>query len=229
MDGDRGSARPARRTPGTTVVVAGVLGVALLLGARMLTGDSEVVGSVEVPRDLGEHAQGTPAGGLSHRPPLVHGDLDAGDGCPVSRQADRSGVEPFERVLVGDHVELAGLGAPPWHDAPTMVVDPQAREDPLLLRGQRLDGPGELRFVWQVGHEPAPELRRQVHHVEAGTAAHFTVVVPSPGCWAYQVDGADFTDVLVFELDRVAFERLPDHRRHGPDQRHPYPQGAGWP
>ncbi len=229
MDEARVAERPARRTPGTTVVVAGCLGAALLLGAWMLSTDDEVVGSVEVPRDLGEHAQDTPLGGPSQRPPLVLDDLDAGDGCPVSPQAERSGLEPFERVLVGDHVELAGLGAPPWHDAPTMVVDPQAREDPLLLRGQRLDGPGELRFVWQVGHEPAPLLRRQVHHVEAGTAAHFTVVVPSPGCWAYQVDGADFTDVLVFELDRAAFERLPHHRRHGPAQPHPYPQGAGWP
>ena len=215
-------------SPRVAVVLVAGLGAALLVGARLLSGDGEVVGSVEVPRDLGEQAQPVPPG-VEHRPPLVLDGIDARDGCPVSPLAERSGVAPFERVLVGDHVELAGLGAPPWRDAPTMVVDPQARQDPLLVRGQRLDGPGELRFVWQLGHEPAPELRRDVYPVEAGTAASFTVVVPSPGCWAYQVDGADFTDVLVFELDREAFGRLPDHRRHGPDQRHPYPQGSAWP
>jgi hypothetical protein len=229
MDGDRATARSARRAPRTTVAVAGCLGVAAVLVGWLLSGDDEVAGTVEVPRDLAEQAQATPVGGAAEHPPLVLDEVDAGDGCPVSPQAERSGVEPFERVLVGDHVELAGLGAPPWRDAPTMVVDPQGREAPLLLRGQRLDGPGELRFVWQVGHEPAPELRRDVYRVEGGTAAFFTVVVPSPGCWAYQVDGEDFTEVLVFELDREAFELLPAHRRHGPDQRHPYPDGSGWP
>jgi outer membrane protein assembly factor BamB len=149
-------------------------------------------------------------------PPPMFATLDVDDGCPVSPEEQRTSLPPHERVLVGDHVEVAGLGLTPPHQAPTAVLDRAARDGTLLLRGRRLDGPGIMRFVWRLGEEPAPALRREVRPDGEATVVQFTASVESPGCWAYQVDHAQFTDLVVFELSRDAFERLPAQQRHDP-------------
>ncbi len=71
-------------------------------------------------------------------------------------------------------------------------VLPEA-QGPILVRGRQLDGPHEVRF--ELGTLPpremyfGPRVRRD--------RPSFTRL-RAPGCYAYQVDGDGFTDLIVF-------------------------------
>ena len=62
----------------------------------------------------------------------------------------------------------------------------------ILIRGRQLDGPNELRF--NRGNIPARSLRL----VRPGGNPTFTRV-RAPGCYAFQIDGATFSRIVVFE------------------------------
>jgi hypothetical protein len=74
------------------------------------------------------------------------------------------------------------------------IVDPSYRGR-ILVRGRQLDGPNELRF--ERGLVPPREL----HLIGRGphTARPSYTRVRADGCYAYQIDGAHFSRVLVFE------------------------------
>jgi hypothetical protein len=73
---------------------------------------------------------------------------------------------------------------------------------PILIRGGRLDGVGQVTFAAGPG-TPIPEFRLSVSGASsAGQSAwrewpSYTYV-PSVGCYAYQIDGLGFTQVIVF-------------------------------
>ena len=76
------------------------------------------------------------------------------------------------------------------------AVAPRYR-GPLLVRGAQLDGTKVLRFglardsskqMWW----PATSARRWRYRPSL-------TLIPAPGCYAFQVDGATFSRVLVFE------------------------------
>ena len=78
---------------------------------------------------------------------------------------------------------------------------------PVLIRGGRLDGAGAVRFG-SSNTPPKDEFR-----VTEGTARSLGeepgwrewpsyTFVPSPGCYGYQIDGLDFTKIVVFEVTR---------------------------
>lgn len=84
---------------------------------------------------------------------------------------------------------------------------------PLLLRGARVDGSGTLRFAHYLGAAGRPGYGPGSHgfpsllYVRDGlhsAAPHVTESIPSdiyvrrPGCYAIQVDGEGFSEVLVF-------------------------------
>lgn len=66
---------------------------------------------------------------------------------------------------------------------------------PILIRGRELGGAGAVGFG--EGHVPYDEL--QLLGVGA-TPMHWPSFtrVKGPGCYAYQVDGANFSAVIVF-------------------------------
>jgi hypothetical protein len=87
-----------------------------------------------------------------------------------------------------------------WYYVKVLWVADPRYAGPALIRGRQIDGSDELRFEW--GSEPAAELwftelngttddgwRDQPSYTR----------VRAPGCYAYQVDGLDFTEVIVFE------------------------------
>jgi len=80
-----------------------------------------------------------------------------------------------------------------WFAAPEAV-------GPVLVRGGRLDAPGEVRFG--DGPNPAPELRlgRGGTVADAPGWRHWPSFtrLREPGCYAYQIDGRDFSTVVVF-------------------------------
>ena len=77
-------------------------------------------------------------------------------------------------------------------------------DGPALIRGRQMDGPSRLTFD-EVG---TPEMVFPAGGTARGPGAaagwkdrpSFTRV-SSPGCYAYQVDGLDFTSILVFEAE----------------------------
>jgi hypothetical protein len=127
--------------------------------------------------------------------PLTLRRLPHGARCPTSRVSRAApgvgatlGRGPAYPVLVDVR---AGANKTLWAVSPTY-------RGALLIRGRRLDGhgllrfwPGRLRRMWWRGFWP--EERRQWRYGPA------TTLVPSPGCYAFQVDGTTFSRRIVFE------------------------------
>jgi hypothetical protein len=92
-------------------------------------------------------------------------------------------------------------------------LDP-AYTGPVLLRGARLDGPGELRFgsyTGTVGQGTPPGASSQAQaYAELGypgedstpsaTTYPSDIRVQSPGCYGLQVDGLNFSEVITFAV-----------------------------
>jgi hypothetical protein len=89
-----------------------------------------------------------------------------------------------------------------WHKT-LWTVDPEY-DGPVLIRARGLDPPEALRFGIP-GAEPGgtAELVRELEFrpeksVSWRYGPSFTIL-PGPGCYAFQVDGTDFSEVIVFE------------------------------
>jgi hypothetical protein len=130
--------------------------------------------------------------------------------CPVSR------VDPrvdFRRYGIGDGIgrgpaypigmrdgvlelvwnttEFRG----PWGGQKVLWwILPRSRGTNVLVRGGRLDKPGRVRFEY--GSLPPLELRIPRGTGVAGRPSYTRL--RSPGCYAYQVDGATFSRTVVF-------------------------------
>jgi len=92
-----------------------------------------------------------------------------------------------------------------WGIAKTAIVMKKTLRQPLLLRGQRIDGPGELGFAGH-GHRPFAALQFKAgwHNIDFGKfkANGFVAWATVGGCYALQIDGRTFSRVVVF---RIAF------------------------
>ncbi len=68
---------------------------------------------------------------------------------------------------------------------------------PILIRGRQVGGPGAVGFG--EGHTPYAELQLlgNAMGAPAGQWPSFTRV-QAAGCYAYQVDGTSFSEVIVF-------------------------------
>lgn len=96
-----------------------------------------------------------------------------------------------------------------WYGIKTVWwVEPDKADRPILVRGRRVDGEGEMRFtggtLGGTPDEPVAELRLAGPNAQlAGPDGWHdwasNLWVREPGCYAYQVDGANFSDVVVFE------------------------------
>jgi hypothetical protein len=132
--------------------------------------------------------------------------------CPVTPEA---GAVPFMPGARGDGpLYLAGGGTLSlaggresggfWFLKDAWVADPREL-GPLLVRGGRIDAPGELRFG--DGSEPAREVRLPIHSFERtsdqppGWRLFNDYLRPhSPGCYAMQLDTLTESHWLVFEV-----------------------------
>lgn len=93
-----------------------------------------------------------------------------------------------------------------WSAAKTPIVMKKAFRQPLLLRGARIDAPGELGFTGNVGRRPiaAMQFPATGYKIPLGSykAHSLNIWATAPGCYALQIDGTSFTTVVTF---RVAF------------------------
>jgi len=148
--------------------------------------------------------------------PLALPSIKSGATCP---QSTRRRVERVDGVAIGDGpVAVQGLDADgalhvaeaplEGDDAvvPVRWIATPAYAGPLLIRGQRLDGPGSLRFG---GGNTQAELAMPAVSALQGPDWRVwgwgqPMVVGAPGCYAVQVDGTDFSEVIVFDVALTA-------------------------
>jgi hypothetical protein len=147
---------------------------------------------------------------LRHRP-LHLPQFALGAPCPraVGRQ-----VVPTYGIAIGDGPAYAvGLGtedilmyAGPHNfgggeyggDKVLWIVSPAYR-DLVLIRGQQVDGSLDVRF--DTGVDPPKELSFTADGGDPGgwTGVPSYTRVKAPGCYAYQVDGLTFSEIIIFQ------------------------------
>lgn len=92
---------------------------------------------------------------------------------------------------------LTHTSEPPWLAFKTLWVAVPAYRGPFLVRAKRLDGPGSIG----VGGTPE-ETSLAVPAAPAGSRPDYRAVpcctwVRQPGCYAWQVDGLTFSEIIV--------------------------------
>ncbi len=106
-----------------------------------------------------------------------------------------------------------GDGSSAWGGQKVLWIVSPAYQGPVLVRGSRLDGSGVLRFngglvqsTYNGNWTTAPlltELRLAGNGSGSDTGEFSTWVsytrLQVPGCYVYQVDGHDFSEIIVFE------------------------------
>jgi hypothetical protein len=132
-------------------------------------------------------------------------------GCPVDAIHDVSGWPvlgpgPFYPVgLAPDAVLHYGKfpDGGPWEGDKVLWIAPPDFMGRALIRGGQLDGPNEVRF--EEGANPDTEMRLDTTlYPQPGqwyNRPSYTRVRGSPGCYAYQVDGLDFSYTIVFRAE----------------------------
>jgi hypothetical protein len=91
-----------------------------------------------------------------------------------------------------------------WHQLKTLWFGNPSYQGPVLIRGRQLDGSNPVVF----GEEPAlmdPQLPPgpTVNGERGFREWPGATWLRAPGCYAWQVDGMGFTNVIVFEAQFV--------------------------
>ena len=77
---------------------------------------------------------------------------------------------------------------------------------PILVRGRQLGGNNVIRFEYAQGPIHDEMMLDEFNKTPNSSGWNFwpsTIVIPGPGCYGFQIDGLDFTDVIVFNaVDR---------------------------
>jgi hypothetical protein len=132
----------------------------------------------------------------SIRRPL-HLPTASGGSCPVS-----GGAGPVTPVGGSKLATNSFIGSS-WSAARVQWTATAAYAGPVLIRGRALSGSGAVGFG--EGHVPVDELQLLASGMNAppapsGGRSWLTFSrVRSPGCYAYQVDGTSFSNVIVFQ------------------------------
>ncbi len=144
-----------------------------------------------------EDCAGTCSGAVPKalRRPLHLPSLD-GAPCPVTISVDGP-VAPSTSTEVG----IADVEGSAWLSAPVTWTAAASYTGPILIRGAEVGGSDRLGF----GEASTPYDELQLLDsgrgapARAGRRAWLTETrAQAPGCYAYQVDGTDFSEVIVF-------------------------------
>jgi hypothetical protein len=197
----------------------------VLAGLLAALGVAAGAGNLPVPKDyaqtcrlVGSWCPVEPVAGSipsELRRPLQLPVLASGPACPVSggRSFRNSqfggialGVAPVQPLAGGSQATRGILlfrryqGRPGWFGVKTLWFAPPSYQGPVLIRGRRLDGPG--RIVMGEGPTlldpqlaPGPTLNGTGGWREWPGATWLR----KPGCYAWQVDGEGFSNVIVFK------------------------------
>jgi hypothetical protein len=143
------------------------------------------------------------------RRPLHLPSASAGS-CPVGPRArydngsfggvvlGRGPVRPIVAAPIaqGSVTFRASQSSPGWYDAKTLWFSAARYRGPVLIRGRKLDGPGLLGFgsgePRLVDPQFAPAAGNVIRQWPGATW------ITAPGCYAWQIDGVNFSTVVVF-------------------------------
>jgi hypothetical protein len=132
--------------------------------------------------------------------------IAAGAKCPVTTFSS----EPVKTVspLLGDGLIRPATGStitierdssyPGWADAKVIWYTPPGTGS-VVLRGQRIDGTGAVAFV--EGSNPM-KSSLELQRLAGGWGDDPTLLlVKMPGCYAFQIEGLDFSRIIVFRAE----------------------------
>lgn len=145
--------------------------------------------------------------------PLTLPVLAAGGSCPVN--TGKTVLPDFGLALGNGPIYAVGFGAEGvayyggsqqaggWYYIKVLWVGIPSYKGSVLVRGHQIGGSNDLGFErTDISASPPQELK--LHTDEGGSTPSGWNNWPSytdvraPGCYAYQVDGSDFTEVIVF-------------------------------
>jgi hypothetical protein len=138
--------------------------------------------------------------------PLKLPAVQSGSACPVTRVASRDvgigsprGKGPF---YLGGPMPKGNF---PWNKTVWVLVD--GASGPVLFRGGRVDGAGKLMFSGNptdpsekgvsLSSDGGVSATFYQSVIDRGTDDAFSVYPATAGCYALQVDGPAFEDVIV--------------------------------
>jgi hypothetical protein len=194
------------------VVVAGLSSACLDEGGEATptrTAPEEKVGGsddLHRPLDLPSVAPGAAcprtAGGRPN--PDVAIALGRGPAYPVLG-FEGNQIPPAPQALVPLHSEDR-KGNAYWHKT-LWAVDPRYDGPILIIRGGGIDPPRSLWFVVPSGTASRSQRRVRELYMPAERSKSWrygvsVTILPGPGCYALQVDGTTFSEVIVFEARR---------------------------
>jgi hypothetical protein len=161
---------------------------------------SDLASELHRPLDLPTVAPGavcprTPGGRPS---PDVAIALGSGPAYPVlGFEGNR--VPPAPKAVVPLYADER-KGSAYWHKT-LWAVDPDY-DGPVLIRGAGIDPPRTIRFAYD--ERQLHELDFPAEESDSWRYGPSFTIFPGPGCYAFQVDGANFTKVIVFEAARAS-------------------------
>jgi hypothetical protein len=158
--------------------------------------------------------------------PLHVPEIATGTVCPVSDAETRINfsatygvgrgigpgpVYPVHYDSRGPDMNLVRLAFPPppnyfaagsdWNGWKHVWVIRALYQGPVLIRGHQLDGPNDVRFGGEIVPPAEHRLPARPRQLAGGFRFERTFSrVRTPGCYAYQIDGATFSYLVVFEV-----------------------------
>jgi hypothetical protein len=114
------------------------------------------------------------------------------------------GFDP-DGTLSAANAAQFGAGTSAWGGANLLWVITSGNSGPVVIRGRQIDGPNGLRFNGGLDQDYEdwnaapllPELRL-LWSDQAGSWGSY-VRLQAPGCYAMQIDGVSFSEVIVFQ------------------------------
>jgi hypothetical protein len=158
-------------------------------------------------------APAPPLADLLRRRALHLPALAAGAACPTTPQRTVNqdvgpsvGDGPMYALLDADgtvrYTPAQAFQSQEWGGQTVVWMASPRLSGLVLLRGQRLDGSDQVRFG--SGNVPAEDrlFHAPIDAVHVGNTPWLTFIeytrLRAPGCYAYQIDGAAFSTVIVF-------------------------------
>ncbi len=147
--------------------------------------------------------------------PLAFPTVAAGSVCPATPGKQVSA--DFGLALGTGPVYPVGFGADGvyhysgtneeggWHYLKVLWIEDPSYKGPALVRGRQIDGSGELRF--ERGPNPSTELQLAQDSALGSGGISWSnwptyTRLRGPGCYAYQIDGANFSKAIVFSAQK---------------------------
>jgi hypothetical protein len=155
--------------------------------------------------------------------PLELPSIEPGDSCPTTTSTiDLEGIGPilgdgpiYPAFLgpdgifsLGQHVagrQPQQIDGRDWWGKKILWLSDDTYRGIAVVRGERIDSEGEILF-YTTGSDYDSALRLTVEPwVYGGSPAGWRewnsgTFFPDPGCYAYQIDGEDFTDIVVIQV-----------------------------